>query len=446
MHRLIRTVPSLRPILIGAACLFLGTSPRPAAAYDPDTHFQVTYTLCRAVGFTHDEAFTVAVYDQGMDDSNGTLANIGITPQVQEEILWHALADGRPETVLTRKNELFRQALGQPDTAKKLRYLGVFFHYQQDTWAHRVHPNSHPTDFVPYTQPLGHAAMGHQPDRPPFDPPCALRCLEEGIDYARSFLRTALGRTANPLFDGYRAANGAEDMSFASRGPFVHQLALDSSTRAREFTTGLIREQIAVYTFGPDANPNYGLRTTSNEAPYSGTQSRFRAHCSRFGIAFELPTTRPAPFTTLTTANLQSGNPPAYGAAPAPAKGSPITTIQNSNGQFIVASDGLSHNQWLYCKAGSPVQFEVVGPLNNCQLKVRGQDLYLSYNSTTGAVKLWNDPTDASYSLEKLANGKYAIRNLRYNQYIWLSGTSPYVTRAGDKNQSSGQWAFPGLP
>ena len=171
MNHRVRASTSLRPILIGAACLLLGAAPRPAAAYDPDTHFQVTYTLCRAVGFTHDEAFTVAVYDQGMDDSNGTLANIGVTPQVQEEILWHALADGKPETVLARKNDLFRQALGQPDTAKKLRYLGVFFHYQQDTWAHRVHPNSHPTNFSPYSAPIGHALMGHQPDRPPFDPP-----------------------------------------------------------------------------------------------------------------------------------------------------------------------------------------------------------------------------------------------------------------------------------
>src|SRR5205807_1231958 len=120
----------------------------------------------------------------GMDDSNGTLANIGATPQTTEEQLWHALpADGKTATVLARKELLFTNALNMPRGQKQLQYLGVFYHYQQDTWAHRHHPNSDATNFTTYSVPLGHALDGHQPDRPPFDPVCALRCLEDGIRY-----------------------------------------------------------------------------------------------------------------------------------------------------------------------------------------------------------------------------------------------------------------------
>src|SRR5205807_8783555 len=137
-------------------------------AYEEDTHFTVTYVMLRAVGFTDSEAMTVASYDQGMDDSKGTIANGGlggVIPNVPEEHLWHALPqDGKAATVLQRKQALWQKVLSQTDPAAQLKWLGVFYHYQQDTWAHRHHQNHEATNFTTYSTPFGHAIHGHQPD------------------------------------------------------------------------------------------------------------------------------------------------------------------------------------------------------------------------------------------------------------------------------------------
>ena len=87
----------------------------------------------------------------------------------------------------------------------------------------------------------------------------------------------------------------------------------------------------------------------------------------------------------------------------------------------------------------------MVGPLNNCVLKVNGQNLYFSYNATTGAVKLWSNPDGANFSLERQGNGTYAIKSLKFNQYVWLSSQSPYITRTGSPGNAAGQWYITGL-
>ena len=437
----------MRLVAVGIASLLLALVPKPARAYDPDTHYQVTYILCRAAGMNHDDALVVAQCDQGMDDSTGTLANGGpggAIPNVREEGLWHALPEKPdPNLVLTRKKEMFERAIGMPDRARKLQYLGVFFHYQQDTWAHRVHPSSHPTRFIPYFQPLGHGLMGHQPDRPPFDPVCAVRCLEEGIDYARQFMTRALGQKPGSMFDNYTPATAGEDSSWSGKGMFIHQIVIDNSNNAHRFVTTLIRAQIDSYTNGLEiGNPNYTGYYTSNEADYSKVRGNLQRVCAQFGVPTQIPATF-VPFSTLNTPLLLAGSPLPI---PAPAPAQKIIRIQSvANGQFICASDGLKDNQWLYCKPGTPVEFTVLGPLNNCTLKVNGQNLYFSYNATTGAVKLWSTPGDANFSLERQGNGTYAIRSLKYNQYVWLSGQSPYITRSGSPGSASGQWNISGL-
>ncbi len=167
---MVNRLPRAMSLALTAAC-----SPV-ALAYEEDTHFQVTYIVCRVVGLTAAEALTVAAVDQGMDDSPGTVANGGtggIIPNVEEEHLWHALdRDGKmgPLGVLARKEQLFEAALAQAKPEDKQFYLGVFFHYQQDTWAHRHHDDGKPTSydaFTTYNTPFGHARHGHQPDRPP---------------------------------------------------------------------------------------------------------------------------------------------------------------------------------------------------------------------------------------------------------------------------------------
>lgn len=153
----------------------LGILAASAFCYQEDTHFEMTYVVCRLVGMTSTEALTVASVDQGLDDSSGTVANGGsggMIPNVPEESLWHALdANGRmgASGVLSRKEMLFQNALSRKTTDQKLFMLGVSFYYQQDTWAHRHHleHHSHTYDqFVTYNTPFGHTVDGHQPDRP----------------------------------------------------------------------------------------------------------------------------------------------------------------------------------------------------------------------------------------------------------------------------------------
>ncbi|BCM93012.1 hypothetical protein IAD21_04899 [Abditibacteriota bacterium] len=293
-----------------AAVGLIATTATPAKAYEADTHFTMTFVMCRAAGLTDAEALTVARYDQGMDDSAGTVANNGAIPHLEEEHLWHAIpVNGTPTEVLQRKAVLWSQVLNEPNPASQLKRLGVFFHYQQDTWAHRHHPNHAATGFDTFQVPLGHAAFGSQPDRPPFDPICALRCLEDGMGFARAFITTCLHRAPNPLFDGYLPASGIEDTTWSDsrKGKYFNELKLDNSTPARALLTDLIRSQIGLYSSSFDANPNFFGRSTANEVNTVLMALTLQGACSRHQLTIIVPPVRQQ-VTTLTTAQLKGNN------------------------------------------------------------------------------------------------------------------------------------------
>ena len=68
--------------------------------------------------------------------------------------------------IYARKLLLFQSAENAP--GQPLYLLGLFFHYQQDTWAHRHHYDDKrlgPDAYTTYNTPFGHARPGHQPDR-----------------------------------------------------------------------------------------------------------------------------------------------------------------------------------------------------------------------------------------------------------------------------------------
>lgn len=547
-----------------ALCLLFAS---PVYAYEEDTHFTMTLVLCRAVGLTDAEALTVASYDQGMDDSAGTVANGGaggIIPNIPEESFWHALPkSGTVKEVLGRKKELWDRVVAESDPTKRLQRLGVFFHYQQDTWAHRKHPNSDSADFTTYSTPFGHALDGHQPDRPPFDPICALRCQEEGVSYAKMFLTQCLkGRSPNALFDNYTPAKGELDAKWTDKrkGEFFSTLVVDGSTPAHKFLTDLIRSQIDAYTTSYDLNPKFSGRYTADEAKYPAVKEALEGACSRAGVAVNIPVVRTS-VTNLTTSQFQENNLgtvtysvkiytgdiagagtdaniflsfkgangqigeqrlnslisgdaferkqtdyatlanlapvgelvnatvrsdnmypasawylgwveisspgittrrfefnkwiefPNLSATVSVASTSPATKTpikvkikSASNQMYLCASDGLQHNKWLYCKSGTPLNFIVEGDINNCSLRVDGTNLYFSYTDATGAVKLWNTNERAQFKLERQSNGTYAMKNIAYDQYIWLSKESPYLTRAGNPAIPSGRWYIEGLP
>jgi hypothetical protein len=293
--------------IAGLTALFAGQS-TPAHAYEEDTHYLVTFVTCRYLGFTDAEATTVARYDQGMDDSDGTVAVTGITPHIRAEYLWHAIP--LPTGInyynvlddLNRKYELWSDVLNQPTRERQLQFLGVFLHYQQDTWAHRHHENSSYSDFVPFTAPDGHATWGHQPDRPPFDPVCAVRSLEDSINYLRAFMTQVLGRQPNAVFNNYTPANVAKDSSWSEKGRVFNEVTVDNSTWAHWFVSGLIRAQISAYSSSWD--PLY-FAWTADEVGYSSVRSKFLAMFQTGNISISIPTAR-VPLTTLTTDGLLS--------------------------------------------------------------------------------------------------------------------------------------------
>jgi hypothetical protein len=117
------------------------------------------------------------------------------------------------------------------------------------------------------------------------------------------------------------------------------------------------------------------------------------------------------------------------------------------NGQYMSAPDGIAHDSWVYCRAGAtPLDFILVGSKDDGVYRVtQSPGLFLSYREATGAVKLFNSPSQASYQLQKAGAGQ-SIRNLYWKQYMWLSKESPYITRAGNPANRDAQWLVEGVP
>lgn len=273
-----------------AAIILLAAGP--VFAYDEDTHFLITYVMCRSVGFTDKEALIVAAVDQGMDDSDATNAHDGPRPQVLEEWMWHALdKDGKMHAagILARRDALFTEALNEKDPRNRLIRLGIFFHFQQDTWAHRHHEKeSHLSRdaYVTFNTPAGHAVFGPQPDRPPYDPVAALMCLEDSIGYASDFLQRGLGRTPNAFFKNYVPAGGKVDEEWKDKrkGKFFNQIDISGLTSgsARFFLGGLIRAQIDSYQRSPSPNIIFEGKQTADRPDFDVVRSALQSVCSTF--------------------------------------------------------------------------------------------------------------------------------------------------------------------
>lgn len=287
---------------LACTCLNLGCSVT-TFAYEEDTHFLMTYVLCRAVGFTDEEALIIASVDQGMDDSPAVNAHNKAVPHTLEEWLWHALdKDGEmtAKGILARRDELFQDALEEQDPHKRLIRLGVFFHYQQDSWAHRHHDKSNhlsPTDFTTFNTPAGHAAFGGKPDRPPLDPVAALMCLEDGIVYAADILKRGFGREPNRHFAGYAPKGGKVDKSWKDkrRAKYFNQIERSAAPdfTAHKFLLEMLAAQIDSYTASRDANPNYFGRATPDEVEIRKVRAALQRAWDGFVPAVE-PTVIPS--------------------------------------------------------------------------------------------------------------------------------------------------------
>jgi hypothetical protein len=291
-----------RLVMIALTLTLLLLPSMTASAHEDDTHYLLTYVICRSVGFTHDEALCVAACNVAMDDTDNLVAcgsdragGSSIQAHVDNEWMWHAIAPcnglgdvlQNTRDILKQKNLLFQLALDKwtvlnmdndlmqswkptpPQQNVRLFWLGVFFHYQQDTWAHRRLNRKAYTrrDWESYSSPNGHVGImdgldtAHEQDRPPWNPMTALRNLEDGIIYARSFLMTVLNRQPNAFFTsvplggpGYRLEiapwSERKDQTWKRKNRLFNQISLEAKTDAGKYLEELIRAQIDVYTNG----------------------------------------------------------------------------------------------------------------------------------------------------------------------------------------------------
>ena len=284
--------PTNKPLRFFAAVAIVLLIASNAFSYEEDTHFLMTYVICRSVGFTDKEALLVAAVDQGMDDSDSTNAHDGPKPQVLEEWLWHALdKDGKMHAsgILARRDALFQEALNEKDVRNRLIRLGIFFHYQQDTWAHRHHEkDSHLSRdaYMTFNTPAGHAAFGPQPDRPPLDPVAALMCLEDGIVYASDFLFRGIGRTPNIFFKNYTPTGGKVDAAWKDKkqGKFFNQIDLAGlpAGSARLFLAGMIRAQINAYPQSRSPNLIFLGKDTADKIDFDDARAALQKVCTTF--------------------------------------------------------------------------------------------------------------------------------------------------------------------
>ncbi len=478
-----KTTITLSRLLVAAAMISVFSLS--SLAYDEDTHFNMTYVICRSVGFTPDEALIVAAVDQGMDDSTGTVANtFGVVPHPEEEWRWHALdlnGNMGAAGILARRDQLFNDALRETNTRNKLIRLGVFFHYQQDTWAHRHHyEDNHLSrdNYTTYNTPLGHGPDLHQPDRPPFDPVAALMNLEDGIKAASRFLKEGLGREPGPFLANYVPQGGSEDSGWSKNGKFFHQISFANTAQntSRAYLLSLIRTQIDTYTSSIsflDAI-RFGLFFTSEEANVNDVRIALEKVCRDFqpfrsaGIAdptINIPTKEQkeaAGFTNLTTAILLAPLPgansgPSGNPAPSPVlnKGKQVAAIRNSKGLlevFYVGTDNV-----LYSNSQNAAKPDTWNGEINLRTSVRQispninsdgrlEVFYLGNRGGDDGVKhIWQREPNGSWNGEAELNGfgKQVISNTNANGLIeiFYIGTDNNIYHDMQNPQAREGWA-----
>lgn len=128
--------------------------------------------------------------------------------------------------------------------------------------------------------------------------------------------------------------------------------------------------------------------------------------------------------------------------------GTRVNIASATNNLYIVAADGVNHNQWVYVKAGLPAlglikvpdEANSGAPNSIFYRVINDANLFLSYNNTTGAMKLWASPDRANYVVAPAKAGTVAIKSVYWNNYVWLSNESPYITKAGDPKNTNSQW------
>ena len=229
---------------------------------------------------------------------------------------WGTSSRTRP-AILKQKNLLFHLALDKwtvlgldtdltqswkpapPQQNVRLFWLGVFFHYQQDTWAHRRlnrYANTR-KKWNSYSSPNGHVGImdgldtAHEQDRPPWNPMTALRNLEDGIIYARSFLQIVLDRQPNQFFTSMEIAPWTErkDQNWKRKNRLFNQISLEAKTDAGKYLEELIRAQIDVYTNGTMTSGIYTADEANLEKVFDAFATVWKKYQNKLKLDGDFP-------------------------------------------------------------------------------------------------------------------------------------------------------------
>jgi len=143
-------------------------------------------------------------------------------------------------------------------------------------------------------------------------------------------------------------------------------------------------------------------------------------------------------------------NPPAGWQIPNPPAdaGTRVRIKSLANQKYMIAPDGIVPDSLIYNRDGAALEFVMVGSRNQAMFRSAVDPLlFLDYRAVTGAMKLYAPGTadPATYDLQPAGQGR-SIRNTYWNQYVWLSGEEPYLTRSGNPRNLNAQWKFDGLP
>jgi len=128
--------------------------------------------------------------------------------------------------------------------------------------------------------------------------------------------------------------------------------------------------------------------------------------------------------------------------------GARVRIVSVQNGKAMTAPNGIAPDSLIYNREGTPLDFVRVGDLGRSMFRSAANPLlFLDYRAVTGAVKLYAPGVDvpASYQVSPAGAG-VSLRNTYWNQYIWLSGDEPYLTRTGNPVNRNAQWRLDPTP
>jgi RHS repeat-associated protein len=146
----------------------------PLGLYEADVHHDLTFALAIRVGFSREDAATIANADQGVDDSPQT----GPFASVAARQDFHF-------TTQARRDQMLQAAEGADSLDEGLFIFGQFLHAEQDSYAHQRGLTDR--DGEPYGPEFGHAMDGTAPDKTYLRPLLALKMAHDTYELLRRY-------------------------------------------------------------------------------------------------------------------------------------------------------------------------------------------------------------------------------------------------------------------